>query len=274
MELNNFIKPSLSKKIVLLSIFLCLSYTSYAKEKLVIVADYWCPYNCAPGSDKEGYLVEIVRLAIESEDVEIEYQLRPWEQSVSDFNNGDVDGVFGASEKDDLRDPILPSIEQASGRVAAYTLKESQWVYDGAHSLQGKNIGAIEAYSYPADIKNYLFTNYLKNPQLFHFCNAENAIEQNIASLLSGNIFTYIEDENVVNDYIHTQNITSIRHAGAVTIRPEKIYIAFSNTNSRSKDYAGRLTNAMLELKSTGKLNELMKKYNIKNYTNVTLLLK
>lgn len=274
MELNDFIKPSLSKKIVLLSIFLCLSYTSYGKEKLVIVADYWCPYNCEPGSEKEGYLVEIARLAIESEDVEIEYQLRPWEQSVNDFNNGDVDGVFGASDKDDLHEPVLPSIEQASGRIAAYTLKESQWVYDGADSLQGKNIGAIEAYAYPSEIKNYLYTNYLKHPELFHFFNATNAIEQNIASLLSGDIFTYIEDENVVNDYTNTQNITSIRQAGAITIAPEKIYIAFSKTNSRSKHYAKHLTNAMLELKSNGKLNDLMKKYNIKNYTNVALLLR
>ncbi len=273
MQLNNFISY-LRKTLILLSLVLSISYTSYAKEKLVIVADYWCPYNCIPGSEKEGYLVEIARLALNSEDIEIEYQLRPWEESVNDFNNGEVDGVFGASNEDGLSDPVLPSIEQASGRISAYTRKDIEWIYDGPNSLRGKNIGVIEAYAYPTDVKNFLYTTYLMNPQLFHFFKSENAIKENISSLLSGGIFTYIEDENVINNYVNSENITNIRHAGVVKLAPEKIYIAFSKTNPRSNIYAKNITNAMLEFKTNGILDKLMKKYNIKNYVNVAILLR
>ena len=31
-------------------------------KTVVLVADEWCPYNCAPNSDKPGYVVEIAEL--------------------------------------------------------------------------------------------------------------------------------------------------------------------------------------------------------------------
>lgn len=269
MLLDNFTK----KALLIMSLLTVFNYTAFAKQKLVIVADYWCPYNCEPRSNEEGYLVEIARYALEKEDLEVEYELRPWDQSVNDFNEGNVDGVFGANDRD-LTDPVLPLIHQAEGRIAAFTLKDTSWIYDGARSLDGKNIKIVEAYAYPTDIKSYIYSHYLSNPDQFHFSNSENAVKDGIDSLIDEKVFTYIEDENVVFHYAESKNITTLRHAGSVNRTPEKIYVAFSKANPNSHIYAKSVTTAMLELKSSGKLNELKKKYNIKNYQDVAVLLK
>ncbi len=53
-------------------------------ETLLIVADPWCPYNCAPDSTKPGMIVEIVKKAFERHGISVTYETLPWTRAVEE----------------------------------------------------------------------------------------------------------------------------------------------------------------------------------------------
>jgi polar amino acid transport system substrate-binding protein len=246
-------------------LLLIYSTCAYASDSVVLVADYWCPYNCEPNSENEGILIDIARIAFAKKGIKVDYQIQSWSKAVDDFNNSRIDGVIGAIQGD-VENPVFPSVEQANGMVSAFTLKNTTWVYDGPNSMNNKVLGIIEAYTYANDVKAYIYSNYIAKPENFIFSTAENAMEDNISKLQKGEIFVYIEDENVVSMYMKENNITNIRNAGNVQPKPDKIYIAFPKDHPKADEYAKLITDTTFELKSSGKLSQMNKKYGIKNY--------
>ena len=256
------------KKIAIIIFYLLSSLilsSSSDKRKVVMVGDNWCPFICQPGSGNEGFLVEIARVAFAKKNIEFEYKIVPWSDAVKMFKNGEVDGILGAADGE-LEDFIYPSVEQARSMVAAYTLKNTNWIYDGSHSLQNRVLGIIDGYSYSVDVKSHIYSNYISAPDLFVFSSSETAIEDTVNKLLSGEIFVYLEDENVMTEFIKQRGLTNIRNAGYVTNRADKIYIAFSKKLPNSDTYAKLIADTTFEMRANGKINKLLKKYNIKSY--------
>jgi polar amino acid transport system substrate-binding protein len=60
-------------------------------------ADLWCPYNCEPGADRPGYMVEIAREVFAAAGHEIEYRTLNWVRSLEEARHGTVDGVIAAT---------------------------------------------------------------------------------------------------------------------------------------------------------------------------------
>ena len=49
-------------------LFVLLTASTFSNwDEIILVADEWCPYNCTPGENKQGYIVEIAKHALESE---------------------------------------------------------------------------------------------------------------------------------------------------------------------------------------------------------------
>lgn len=43
-------------------------------DVVTLRADQWCPYNCVPGSDRPGYMIEIAREVFGRAGHQIDYQ--------------------------------------------------------------------------------------------------------------------------------------------------------------------------------------------------------
>lgn len=248
--------------IILLSI---AAFSSFSKEKIVLAADKWCPYNCDPKSEMPGYIVEMAKIIFAKHNIEVEYVLRPWEQALKEAKEGKVNGVIGISfnENSEL---VYPEAPQAYGITAAYTTEDSNWRYENVNSLKDKKIGLILGYEYPDDIGNYIFIELPKSPELFVFETGEDAVQNHLNNLLNKKIDVYLENEYVMSNYIAGKSNVKIRHAGRVENSVDRMYIAFSPANKNSETYAKFLSEGMNELRNSGKLAELHKKYGL-NHT-------
>lgn len=69
-------------------------------QKLVVVADEWCPYNCQPQAKRSGYVIELLKAAFGTRDVKVDYRIVPWKRALMDTRAGKTGAVIAANEKE------------------------------------------------------------------------------------------------------------------------------------------------------------------------------
>ena len=249
-----------------LLILLLIAHIAFAKEKIIIASDMWCPYSCDPESTKQGFLIEIAQSIFEKSNISVEYRLMPWSEALEALEKGEIHAISGAAKTDD-RDFIYPDNYQALEVVNCYIHKSMDWYYAGINSISSKKLGLILNYKYPYEISNYIDVTYPVNPENFLFSTGENAVAANINNLKNKKTEIYLENSNVMDAYLANNPDVEIKEAGSVNSEPTEIYVAFSPKIKKSYIYADILSNGMADLRNSGKLSELYRKYGI--YTGI-----
>jgi polar amino acid transport system substrate-binding protein len=249
-------------RITLILIAALFSNLVFAKERIVIASDMWCPYNCDPKSANQGFLIEIARNIFEKQNISVEYRLMPWSDALEALENGEIHAIAGASKTDD-RDFIYPENYQALEVVNCYIRKDMDWYYAGINSISGKILGLTLNYKYPYEVSLYIDETFPIHPENFLFSTGENAVAANINNLKNGKAEIYLENANVMDAYLSHNPDVEIKEAGSVNSVPTEIYIAFSPKIKKSHIYAKILSDGMMELRNSGHLSGLYKKYGV-----------
>lgn len=245
-------------KYVLLLFLLSFSLRA---ETIILRADEWCPYNCAPNSDQEGYILEIIRDEFSKEGIKIEYQVWPWAKSIKAAQMNFVAGVIGAL-KEEVPDFIYPEVEQGKSISCFYALKESGISYQSIQDLNGKLIGAIGQYSYGEKIDSY----FKKNLNKVQFLSNVSSAYLNVRKLLNKKIDLIVEDRNVMGRLLNKMKLSDeIINVGCEG-SGELVYIAFSPKNSMSNKYAQITTRAFKSARESGRLEAVLKKYGLSDW--------
>lgn len=232
-------------------------------DTIIIVSDDWCPFNCEPGSEHPGYMVEIARLIFNKSGHTIEYINAPWNRAVDETRKGKYNAVIGAF-KGDAPDFVFPENEQGIVGNSFFTKKESVWKYEGVPSLSTVNLGVIDSYDYNTEINDYI--KQTPNSPKVQVMFGKNALELNINKLIKGRIDVVLESDAVFRYKISQMgHQNKIRSAGTLG-PPEKAYIAFSPTTNKSKLYAKILSDGMSELRSSGKLKTVLADYGLTDW--------
>ncbi len=58
-------------------------------ETITLAADVWCPFNCNPGGDPPGYMVEVAKAVFEPRGHTVTYRVLPWARAVA-FPGGET----------------------------------------------------------------------------------------------------------------------------------------------------------------------------------------
>jgi len=232
-------------------------------DEIVLVADAWCPYNCDPGGNAPGYIVEIAKLAFEREGHQVSYKVIPWARAIEGVRNGIYDGIIGAG-KDEVPDFIFPDNEVGRASHCFFVTKESTWKFTGLDALNNVKLGVIKNYSYGTLFNDYIQVN-IDNPKRIFIIAGDDPLTRSIRMLLSGRVNVIVEDQNVMAYHFKSRGRDNpLMTAGVVS--NEDIYIAFSPANNKSIRYASILDNAMLQFKTSGVLKDLLFKYGIKEW--------
>ena len=250
------------KQGVLLFIILIIRVSSLGAAEIVLVADEWCPYNCVPGNENPGFMVEIAKYAFAKEGHTVNYQILPWARAIAEVREGKHHGIIG-SGRDETPDFIFPDIELGKAAHTFYTRKDSSWKYEGLDSLKTINLGAILHYSYGKLYKDYILPN--KGSKSVQVIGGEDALGRNIQKLTYGRIDVLIEDKTVFQHYLYKTNTPNDFSVAGVA-HTEKVYIAFSPKTKESKVYAKMLSTAMQELRKSGKLIDILQKYGVEDW--------
>lgn len=243
-------------------LFISLLSLSLRAETITIVADEWCPYNCAEDSQRQGFVIELAKEIFAKNNINVDYKILPWTRAVKEVRAGRYDAVVGAY-KEDAPDFIFPKISQSSSGIIAIGKKELSHLKKPKDLLKNKlKVGVINGYSYGKDI------DLLKkeNEKSFVTIAGSRPLERLTKIIQKDRIDIFLEDKNVYL-YFKDSNKNTIEHLKSLKTSPlitkQETYIAFSPNNKNSKKYASILSKGMKELNSSGRLKKILNKYGL-----------
>ncbi|AZL16034.1 substrate-binding periplasmic protein [Rickettsiales endosymbiont of Stachyamoeba lipophora] len=230
-----------------------------SSKVISVTADLWCPYNCDPASNAPGIVIEILKDIFEPRGYNIKYSLNEWTKAIKLTREGDYTAL-PATYKSDAPDLLFPKDPIVTSTANFYALKDNAWHFNGVDSLKRiKNkILLIEGYSYGEFIDDII----AKNPDGFQRTKGVVALTDNINAVLGGNNDVLIADHNVLKYNLFLMNQVG-RIEAVSKLKPEGIYIAFSNKINNAEVLLKIFEDGFKKLKEEGKLNDMLFKYGI-----------
>lgn len=229
-------------------------------DTLTLVADEWCPYNCAPESDKPGFMVEVAQFAFKKTGHKIEYKIMPWARAIEESRAGNFSGIIGAF-KEDAPDFVFPAYEISQASSDFFVLAKEPWRYSAEASLKGVPVGVIRDYSYGEEFDVYV-KKHENEPALIQIVSGDDALQKNVNKLIAGRIKAVLEDRAVMKHYLAANSLNDkITLAGS--LGAENVYIAFSPKNPKSAEYAKTLSEGITALRESGELKSILSRYGI-----------
>lgn len=229
-------------------------------DPLRLRADAWCPYNCVPGSDKPGYMVEIAQKLFA--DGGLDYQLLPWSRAVEEARGGRIDAVAGATA-DDAAGLVFGKLSAGATITVIVTRRGDGWRYAGPASLSGRKLAAVRDYSYGADLDAYIKA-HETDGGLLELASGEDVTDQNLKKLLAGRVDAVVEDRNVAEFALVAQGmegLVEMQNVGEVT----PLFIAFA-PGGPGTERAARLDAGIAALRASGELSRILARYGLTDW--------
>lgn len=237
------------------------SATPLRADVLSLRADEWCPYNCAPGSDRPGYMIEIAQEVFGRAGYQVDYQVLNWMRSIAETRSGRYSAIVGAITNE-APDFIFPS--EAMGMISdGFAIREgSDFRYKGLGSLEGHTIGVIRGYEYYEGINAYI-KKHINDRTRVQVTSGDDALEQNLKKLAAGRIDIVIDDQNVLNLAIQELGLSDRLEVADNDGTLKPAHIAFSPADDKAPEYAAILATGINDLRASGRLDEILKRYGL-----------
>lgn len=233
-------------------------------ETLTFKADVWCPFNCEPKGEQQGFLIDLAKAALEPLGHKVEYSNLNWARAIVDTRDGKYTAIVGAA-KSDAPDFIFPSTALGFARNCFYGKKDATWSYQGIASLKGITFGVVKDYTYEDEVDEYIKTN-MKDPKKIDVVAGDNPLELNLKKVNAGRITAFIEEDSVLRNYFFRNKLPddSIKNLGCV--KESEIFIGFSPKNPKSAEYAKAISSKIEEMRKEGSFSKILAQYGIKDW--------
>jgi len=242
-------------------IFILFFFMLSKAEVITFSADEYCPYNCTPGSENPGYLIEIAQAIFTKYNYEVKYVLESsFEASIQKTRSGEYDAILSVL-KVDVPDFIFPTHEQAVVDNVFYIRENFDWKYTGLESLKKVRLGHITGYSYFKEFDEYI-ESIDKDSDYVQHVSGPSAFLYNLKKLQYEQIDVIIEDRYVIEYYYKQSNKKNPFKIGGRLFERD-LFIGFSPNSKNSKKYAEILSKGMQRIKEDGTLDALLLKYGL-----------
>lgn len=233
-------------------------------ETIVLKADRWCPFNCDSteiNKKENGYMIDVARIVFERKGHNVVYQVDSWSNSIKSVRSGNATGLV-ATTKADAPDLIYPEKSMGSSKECFYVKASDKWDFIGIETLKNKKIGTVESYAYSGELTAFM----IDHPEQLIKATGSSPLDMNIENLNSGKVNTFIENPFVFNFYAEKKKIRD-NYADAGCTEGDDLYIGFSPSNPKSKEFAKMLTEGIQELRKDGTLDKIITKYSLKEWS-------
>lgn len=247
---------------ILLSLCLLLLLAINAgAETITIRADNWPPFNGEPKDAKAGYMIEVLREIYAPLGHKIDYQLMSWDDSLASVRKGQFNAVVGAA-RDDAEDFIFPQEPFGTSTNTFFVPSTSTWSYNEISSLAKIKLGVIEDYAYSDELDAYIKANKKSGKVLVS--RGEEALALLINKVQTGKVDVIVEDASVMLFALMKMGLPpgQIKAAG-LPRDSQDIYVAFAPGNPASKGYAQQFDEGIRKLRTSGKLQQILARYNL-----------
>lgn len=224
-----------------------------------LLADEWCPYNCAPDAEKPGFMVEIAREALGLAGHDVVYEAVGWRRALHLVEAGEADGVIGAVPDEAVGFVYGPALGTYSDSAAVR--RGEAFDLDAPEALQGRVLGLIGGYDYEGAVAAYA-ERHGDDDRLVQYATGEAPLEQNMRKLDAGRLDVVADVEAVLSHAVARLGLSErIEVLGGA--RREYVYIAFSPALATSPGYARDLAAGLEQMRESGRLGEIMRSYGL-----------
>lgn len=237
-------------------------------EELTLAVDDYCPYYCrdqqaSPPTflQNPGYIIEILNYAFVSKGYQLNYLFIPWERGLVELHKNTMDGII-VSSKHDAPELIFPQNEQGRSVGCFVTRKHSTWQFSDKASLEEILLGVVQGYNYGEPVGSYVLQAYSTQNHISFIAGIQ-ALSRLLNMVDKGRIDATIDDKNVLLYTIEKEQLQQNLKISTCIQTDILLYVAFSPANPEAEKYANILSNAMDELRTSGKLDDILAKYNI-----------
>jgi len=247
------------RKIVL---FLLAIFALLQSETITVRSDNWMPFNGDPEDPFKGYIIDLMKEIYEPQGITIDYKLLPWNRALNGCQAGEIGAVVGAYAED-VEGFVLPKEAVDYSAEAFFKLRGNSWEYQGIASLESQSLGYILDYATNADLIKYIDKH--KKDAKVQLVGGDNPLEMNIKKLLAGRVTVVLENYSVIKYKLAEMNLgdDKVTFAGYIDDVKRPMYVAFSPKVANSKKYAELFDKGFKQLKASGKVNEIRKRYNM-----------
>lgn len=247
--------------------FILFLFLSVAQGTTIrVLADQWCPYNCDPKDSKKlGFMVEILKAALEPKGYTISYSTMGWAEAIKIAREGiAADAIVGASHAD-AADFVFPSTPQGVNSTCFFTKEKKEWKFKNEISLEQVKVGLIKDYGFDDPVYKSFLQKNKNNPKRVHFVSGDNALVESISLLETGVVDTFLDNFFVVSAFLKSRpGKEKIRNAGC--LKDEDLFIAFSPKFPQAKETALLLSKETQNLRRSGALSALLAKYGLSDW--------
>lgn len=239
-------------------------------DTISVKSDEWCPFNCEPGSDRPGYMIEVARIIFQKAGHELTYENMPWSRSIDHARKGKIDAIPGAT-KGEVPDFVFPEEEFGASMTYFFVKKGTSWKFKDVSSLEGIRIGVQDNYEYGGGLDEYI--EKYRDTLSVQVVKSDDPVSLNLKKLIKGNIEAYPEDKLVFLYKAKSMDVLDqVEEAGIIPVDNQedyeatKIYLAFSPMNPKSPEYARILSEGIKEMRASGELHNILDNYGLKDW--------
>ena len=233
-------------------------------ETISLVADEWPPFNGAPNSENEGFIVDVARAVFEKNEIQVTYETISWKRAIEMVREGHHNGLIGAS-RTDASDFVFPSEELSRNYIAFYVRTASQWQYRDKFDIEAVSLGVIAGYDYRQWLLDYIQINQ-DNLDKVQIITGQNPLQRNLMKLIDGRIDAIVDNEAVIINVARKMGLTNQITLAGYGTEPSFIYLAFSPKLRKSKGYAEILSQGIKKLRASGELEKILTKYGLNDW--------
>ena len=238
--------------------------TKLAAEEIILSADPWPPFNTEPGSKNEGYLIDVAREVFEPLGHQVTYTCVPWKRALDGTRSGRYTGAVGASTTD-ASGFIFPNEELARNVLAFYTLADNPWRFEGPESIASVTIGVAAGYDYRRWLNDYIRI-HAGDAGRVQVIAGKNPLKLNLKKLLLERIDVVVDSEAVIRYTAKQMNVLEKIKPAGYGVEPAYIYIAFSPALPRSDALARQLSDGIVQLRHSGRLQAILDRYGLRDW--------
>jgi len=167
-----------------------------AGATILLAADVWPPYNHEAGSQRQGFLVDVARLAFARHGCRVDYVNVSWDRAREGTLRGRFHGAVGATPVDGAG-LLLTREPMARLRTAFLVRRGHGWRYTGGGSLEEVSLGCVQGYDYGEELNPWI-RRHRGNPLRVQEIDDPDAVWLNLRKLAAGRVDAVADDEAVL----------------------------------------------------------------------------
>lgn len=241
---------------------LCFLSAPSRSETIVVLSDFWYPYNGEPASEREGYMIDLLRGIAKSNGHSIDYRLLDWELALKRTEAGqDGDCVVGAIASDAPRH-VRTAAPWGSSQNRLYAHTERMPSIPNLAALGRLRIGAVADYSY-GDAVDALLAGH--PDMVTRVKSSRKAFPSLAMRLVTKKVDVVIEDSNVADASIAEMKIRSIRPVSVDFLEADPIFVACT-PNTRGRTLIAQFDAGLSQARQSGELEKILARYALKDW--------